>query len=767
MFLDHFPNHHSATFGDDVYFSPNGCKGRRLKENLVSVNAIFADFDFKPQEVTGDMKAPFKQFMLDLEDLPTPTFVVESGNGWHVYWCLEEPIAVDDTNREDLIKQVEGMHRYLSQEYGADSGAIDVLHLLRKPGFEHKKMPEHPVMVEVVVDNSDTKYEMDELLKAMPPVYKVEQEVGTNADDDFDIRQVATDVWAELGDTVTFDNYGRMVWNGKPTGTFIGREGGGNYIATTSEEYPHKGNATTYVAGVLGITTREAYRWLIGKYGDLGQDEAVQDAKTKTKDIIDERERYLEFLSTPDWDDKDWVKKLKSLSDRYFINFYKRIAQLYPNLRYEVGRLDTFWDYNESEGVYEEMAQSTLAGVVIRALREDYMDNYTTDAQVKRIILNFCADPSRGVNLDDFSVPSGWLHVKNGWLDLTTKELHPHSPERLSLFKMDTDYDPTATCPLYDKFLDVDTQMKSDQVRVIDQFSGYILTDGIEQHTCLILEGRKGCGKSMLLEIWMNMLGNKAIPLQLTSLQNGGERFIGQTLAHKNLCWFDEANPRTSNINEFFQNLITGEKIRIERKGVQGDDYVRNTMKVVLSLNEMPDHMPVGMDRRYRHIVFHRSFYEEGIVEPNYKRNVLENEKSGVLNRMLRGLDDMRKMRGLTMIAGEEERKREYALTSDDFSSFLSDHFEQVPIDAEVRYPGKVLRDAFVAEYPKGYNKQLTVRGFNKKLLATRLPEFKNITTGKSGSVRGYKGIKLKEGHELPTESWEPIQVQSIQKEDW
>jgi phage/plasmid-associated DNA primase len=302
--------------------------------------------------------------------------------------------------------------------------------------------------------------------------------------------------------------------------------------------------------------------------------------------------------------------------------------------------------------------------------------------------------------------------------------------------------------------------MPSDQVRVIDQFSGYILTSGIEQHSCLILEGRKGCGKSTLMEIWMDMLGRKAIPLQLTSLQNGGERFIGQTLAHKNLCWFDEANPRTTSINEFFQNLITGEKIRIERKGVQGDDYVKNTMKVVLSLNEMPDHMPTGMDRRYRHIVFNRSFYEEGIVDPNYKKKILESEKSGVLNRMIAGLDDLTKMGRITMISGEEDRKREYALTSDDFSSFLSDHFEPVNDGASiVRYSYEEMRNSFVAEYPKSYNKQLSVRGFNKKLLTTRLPEFKNISTGKSDSVRGYKGIKLKDGHEFSSNEFEPIRT--------
>lgn len=252
-----------------MYFSPNGCKGRRLKENLTDINAIFADFDFKPKQVTGDSKPDFKQFMLDLDDLPEPTFVVESGNGWHLYWCLDEPIRVDDSNREQLTEQVEGMHRYIHMNYGSDSGSIDVLHLLRKPGFEHKKMPEHPVMVEVVVDNEDTKYTLDELLEAMPPISKevpvIENKSGES---DFDIRQVAIDVWAAKGDKVEWDDLGRMIWNGETTGTFIGRQGEGNYIATTSDDYPYKGNATTYVAGVLDISTKEAYKWLIGKYGE-------------------------------------------------------------------------------------------------------------------------------------------------------------------------------------------------------------------------------------------------------------------------------------------------------------------------------------------------------------------------------------------------------------------------------------------------------------------------------------------------------------------
>lgn len=486
--------------------------------------------------------------------------------------------------------------------------------------------------------------------------------------------------------------------------------------------------------------------------------------------LCPEREVYRSYINNNEnWQDKDFAKKKKVLQEQYKLAFHNYVSEVYPHLLFERTNDKIYWNYDELRGIYQELSFTEVRSLIIKLLINEDLMSVATEAFSKLVLNRYRAsNHERGMELEDFSIPHNWLHVNNGWLNLETEELQPHTPERFSLSKMDTDYDPTATCPLYDQFLDVDTQMPQDQVRVIDQFSGYILTDGIEQHTCLIFEGRIGCGKSMLTEIWMDMLGNKGVSLQLTSLQNGGERFIGQTLAHKNLCWFDEANPRTTSINEFFQNLITGDKIRIERKGVQGDDYVRNTMKVVLSLNEMPDHMPVGMDRRYRHIVFHRSFHEEGIVDKTYKQRLLAAEKSGVLNRMLRGLRDLRKMGKLTEIQGEDERKREYALTSDDFSSFLADHFDPTPTsDKDVRYTYEELRNAFVAEYPKGYNKQLTVRGFNKKLLSTRLPEFKYITTGRTKSQRGYRGLKLKYGHDLPGDKYEPIRVLDALENNW
>lgn len=313
MFLNHFTNTFTQSLAEKgnptasyLCFTPNGCKGRRIKSNLTNINAVFCDFDYKPKEgePTGSAKPDFKQFLLDLDELPTPTFIVESGNGWHLYWLLEKSITVTDENRDELVKNIEGIHRYLHQDYGSDSGAIDVLRLMRAPGHLHRKNPETPVPVEVVVDNDDTRYTLDDLMAAMPPVYEEEVTIDEEANGDtldYDIRQAAIDAWAERGDEVSFDSFGRLIWNGQQTGTFIGRHGNRNYIATTSDEYPYKGNPTTYVAGVLGISTKEAYKWLVDRYGELKSElgdssldwsKLMSVVKNKGKD-----NEYVEYLA--------------------------------------------------------------------------------------------------------------------------------------------------------------------------------------------------------------------------------------------------------------------------------------------------------------------------------------------------------------------------------------------------------------------------------------------------------------------------------------
>ena len=460
--------------------------------------------------------------------------------------------------------------------------------------------------------------------------------------------------------------------------------------------------------------------------------------------VIEEREAYLNYLADQDWQDKDWVKKLKSLRERYFLNFYKRVQQLHPHLKYAIDIEGIFWNYDDKEGVYVELGFQSVRSMVLRALRDDELDTYTTDSHVKRVLSNYIAESGNGVTTADFAVEDEWLHVKNGWLNLKTLVLQPHTPARLSLYKLPVEYDPTAECPLYDKMMD-DFRMPSDQVRVIDQYSGLILTNDISHQEMLVFDGRPGCGKSLITETWMSVLGQKATLQKLSLLRGDAERFMGESLVGRTLLFFDEANPKTENINESFMRFVSEKTISVERKGVNKREEVPNNLKVVLALNEMPYHFPPGFDRRYRHILFTRSFTDEGVEDKTLGKRIADTELSGVLNRMLRGLHDLWKMGKTTSMAGEFERKRQFSLAADDISAFLSDYFEPDNTYSEVVNGSDMLK-AFQAEYDNSFNRGLSQHAFSKKLMSVRLPEFSGIKKDRNKNHRGYSGIKLKSG---------------------
>jgi len=738
--------------GHGVFFSPNGCSQMRRKTHLTQINTLFADFDFKSAVVTGDMKPDYKQFMLDLDDLPTPTFVIESGNGWHVYWLLDEPIMVNDENRNSVIASVEAIQRTIHLQYGSDKSGIECVHLLRVPGYEHKKMPEHPFMVQVVEDNGDTTYTLEELSRLIPPTEKevVEYAVGSTESSSY-LEQVVVDVWKEKGIDVSINKEGNIFNGSDVWGTWINREGG--FIATRSTDFPAQGNATTYTASVLGISTKEAYKRLISLYGE---DVVVGSAKKVVSEVVidcPEREQYLNHRAEGNWDNPDWKKRLEQLRKIYVANFYKYVAMENPHLLFEIGEDKSYWNYNDEEGVYNGVNFSTVRGLVIRMLIDEGLELEATEATAKNILAKYRSVYSlRGATFDSFVSDDNYFHVSNGWLNTKTRELTPHSPSRLSLHKSKVLYNPNAKGVIYNKMLDQDYRLPKDAVRVIDQFSGYILTHRVDQQKMLVFEGAPGCGKSTLPRIWLDLLGSKATTASLTSLSSSEVRFMGGNFVNKNFCFFDEANPKTENINEYFMSMADQQTIRVERKGIQGVETPRYTMKVVLSLNKMPYHQPEGFRRRYRHILFERSFTDEETEDVDILQKIIssEDELSAVLNRMLDGLDDLRKMGKFTIIAGEEDRKREHTIAADNMSEFLDTCFEPV-YDDIVRYSFQELKEAYQEMFPTSFNRQLSTASFNKEILNPRLPEFRHIRkdVGRGGKCRGYTGLRLKPGYVL------------------
>lgn len=453
-------------------------------------------------------------------------------------------------------------------------------------------------------------------------------------------------------------------------------------------------------------------------------------------------------------DDKEYKKLLATLKARkqeYLTVFHEHVAAEYPTLLYERGEDKVFWTYNEDTGVYDELTYAIVRGYVLSLLIEEDMKESAKETVAKDVLARYRAVyTERGVRYEDFDAEDAWFHAANGWVHLDTLAFEDHTPERLSLRVSAVAYDKDATCPTYDMFIDEDIQLKKDEVRVLDQFSGLILTRDMRHQKMLTIIGRPGSGKSTLIELWREVLGDMAVQLHLNEVVGDNARFIGGELAGRTLCWFDEVEPKKSEFDNALGEKITGSTITIERKGINGRPKVPNYLKNILTANSLPYASTQGIYRRIIYIEFNHSFTSDGTVDRDLPTK-LRSEMSGVLNRMLRGLADMRKMGGFTVIEGQEDRIEEYKVSSDPIAEFLDTYFDPIPEWVEgVHEPinSKDMFEAFKVTMGDLRWVHLTPQKFGRMLAYQPVERFHCMKSVRTMDARQWKGVALKRGYE-------------------
>jgi hypothetical protein len=137
--------------GWGIFANPNHPKGRRQLAAMVDedIKWWFTEIDFKDSK--RDLVGLLKHFII-------PTKVVQSKNGYHVYWKASKATMTGS----DKIQ------RRLQEVYGGDPRARDLTRLLRVPGFYHMKQPKDPFLVTEVWHQPEIFYTEKELLAFLP-----------------------------------------------------------------------------------------------------------------------------------------------------------------------------------------------------------------------------------------------------------------------------------------------------------------------------------------------------------------------------------------------------------------------------------------------------------------------------------------------------------------------------------------------------------------------------------------------------------------------
>ena len=192
--------------GCDIYYATNTRSGNsNSKEDVLQVCEIFEDIDGKDFK-GGKVEAyKFLQETINKYQL-VPTYLIDSGNGYHLHFVLRVPIQI---NNPDDIKKVEKISMGIAKLFHADH-LWYVSALSRIPGFYNNKDKEAPKLIEVVSYNPSQKYDLSDLEKYSEEVsYK-------DASCTVKLESVPPEIPEKFYDLLDQDPPLKARWNGIP-----------------------------------------------------------------------------------------------------------------------------------------------------------------------------------------------------------------------------------------------------------------------------------------------------------------------------------------------------------------------------------------------------------------------------------------------------------------------------------------------------------------------------------------------------------------------
>ena len=152
------------------------------------------------------------------------------------------------------------------------------------------------------------------------------------------------------------------------------------------------------------------------------------------------------------------------------------------------------------------------------------------------------------------------LNCQNGTVDLKTGQLLPHQPDHFITKMAPVTYDQDATCPVFDQFIQKITKGEQEKIFFIQRSFGYAFTGSTREECLFILYGRGANGKSTLIEMFRELIGDYALNNPSDSFLSGKSGMIRSDIARMDGSRFVSAVEVGigSRLNESLVKSLTG-----------------------------------------------------------------------------------------------------------------------------------------------------------------------------------------------------------------
>ncbi|HEY6191348.1 MAG TPA: phage/plasmid primase, P4 family [Bacteroidota bacterium] len=291
--------------------------------------------------------------------------------------------------------------------------------------------------------------------------------------------------------------------------------------------------------------------------------------------------------------------------------------------------------YQYANGVYKQIDTEMLKAMICQFLpyyfpKED-VTNHGLNALLERLKLEGYIRFAGRLNAETYK-----LNLRNGIFDLVSRTLTPHTDKFKSSIQLPFAYDPKATCPVFDKFMQ---ESFSKDYRIVDYILKlwcYLLIPSYEFQKVWIWLGEGRNGKGTLNRCMTSMLGDENVAFQDVHVL-AHDKFSPIHLKGKLVNFSTEMQTDDLDMT-MIKKLSGGDQITAEYKNKDKINF-KNYARLIVLANQLPRFSDVGPSVLERFVFIP---FKNTVAEKNMDTRLDEKlaaELPGIFNRVVAKFD--------------------------------------------------------------------------------------------------------------------------------
>lgn len=355
---------------------------------------------------------------------------------------------------------------------------------------------------------------------------------------------------------------------------------------------------------------------------------------------------------------------------------------------------------DDLEGLSARKSAKELSDALIR-----YAVTVDTDGKYLKAVTPLCNLRNRNNMLQDsrdlsyftneqLDVNDYILNVQNGTLDLSGDKpiFMEHSPDMLLSKICNVNYEPSAKCEVWEKFINEIMQNDKSKIEYLQKIAGLSLTGNTSEETAFILYGSTTRnGKSTFCETLIYLLGDYALtmrPETLATKQNADSRQANGDVARLCGCRFVNASETPKRMlfdTALLKSLLGRDSITARFLHQREFEFIPK-FKLVINTNYLPviTDDTIFSSGRLNVVSFDRHF-EPHEQDKHLKDKLRRKEElSGILNWCLEGLRLYRKD-GLKAPEAVQKATNAYRADSDKIGNFINECLKKTDTNSKAK----------------------------------------------------------------------------------